>query len=208
MGIIPQALRAGGPAVLLLAFWAPVPAAEAPSATSAPTAPRAARSVHLHYPAPDGTLYYNEVTVEQSQRGTYFCVCGFSRGYFGIQELGDGRKVVLFSVWDPAGPGGEKQDPNAVEADRRVEVLTKGDGTRVRRFGGEGTGAQCFLDFPWETGRACKFLVQATTEKDKTIYSAWFCGQGEDKPAPSDTDRSWKHMATFRTGSRGEPLRG
>src|SRR5262249_46367966 len=42
----------------------------------------ACRSVHLGYPAPEGTAFYNEVTVEASAPGTYFMVCGWSKGYF------------------------------------------------------------------------------------------------------------------------------
>ena len=71
--------------------------------------PRAARSVHLGYPAPEAAVFYNELTVEQSVPGSYFMACGFSHGYFGIQELGDGKKVVIFSVWDPT----KGDDPNA-----------------------------------------------------------------------------------------------
>ena len=62
----------------------------------------ACRSVHLGYSAPVGTAFYNEVAVEQSADGTYFMVCGWSKGYFGMQELASGKKLVLFSVWDPA----------------------------------------------------------------------------------------------------------
>ena len=62
----------------------------------------ACRSVHLGYPAPEATAFYNEVTIEATAPGTYFMVCGWSKGYFGVQELGNGKKVVLFSVWDPA----------------------------------------------------------------------------------------------------------
>src|SRR5262245_57446977 len=54
----------------------------------------ACRSVHLQYPAPDGDAFYNEVTVAKSSEGTYFCVCGFSKGYYGIQELGNGKKLL------------------------------------------------------------------------------------------------------------------
>jgi hypothetical protein len=212
--LAPLLVLAGGAAALGVAT-ARAPGADAPAAPRAepPAAerPRAARSVHLHYPAPDGALYYNEVTVEQSQRGTYFCACGFNHGYFGMQELGDGKKVVLFSVWDPAERGGEKQDPNAVEADRRAQVLAHGEGTRVRRFGGEGTGAQCFLDFDWEPGRPCRFLVRATPEGDKTTYSAWFQGQPAEKSGEKPGEKSeptWHHMATYRTATKGEPLRG
>ena len=54
----------------------------------------ASRSVHLRYPAPDAAFFYNELTPLQSAPGTYFMACGFSDGYFGIQELANGRKVV------------------------------------------------------------------------------------------------------------------
>ena len=93
--------------------------------------PRAARSVHLHYPAPEGDVFYNEMVVEQSVSRSYFMACGWDTGYFGIQQLARGEeKVVLFSVWDPTGG----DDPNAVKAADRVEVLA---GRRVHaiRFG-------------------------------------------------------------------------
>src|SRR5262245_50158821 len=79
----------------------------------------ACRSVHLHYPGAEGQAFYNEVTVEQSAPGTYFCACGFHRGYFGIQELSNGKKVVLFSVWDSS----NQNDPARVPEERRVKVL-------------------------------------------------------------------------------------
>ena len=40
----------------------------------------------------------NAVSVETSAPGTYFCVAGFDHGYLGIQELGNGRTLVIFSV--------------------------------------------------------------------------------------------------------------
>jgi hypothetical protein len=104
----------------------------------------ACRSVHLRYPVPDGIAFYNELTVKQSAPGTYFMACGFDKGYFGIQDLADGRKLVLFSVWDP----GDQNDPKSVASDRQVKIMAKGEGVRVKRFGGEGTGAQCFVDLP------------------------------------------------------------
>jgi hypothetical protein len=108
----------------------------------------ACRSVHLHYPAPEGQAFYNEVTVNQSAPGTYFCACGFGRGYFGIQELASGKKLVLFSIWDP----GAQNDPKNVPEERRVKVLHLGDRVRVGRFGNEGTGAQSFFDYDWKPG--------------------------------------------------------
>src|SRR3954464_444540 len=88
------------------------------SLAGAGEAPRAARSVHLHFPAPEADAFYNELTVEQSVPGSYFMACGFGDGYFGIQELSGGRKVVLFAVWDPTkGDAAEK-----VPLEQRVEV--------------------------------------------------------------------------------------
>src|SRR5688500_4992225 len=84
----------------------------------------ACRSVHLGYPGPKGTAFYNELTVRASADGTYFMACGWSKGYFGIQELASGKKVVLFSVWDPAAG----DDPAKVAPDRRVRMLHQGEG--------------------------------------------------------------------------------
>lgn len=158
-------------------------------------APRAARSVHLHYPAPEATLFYNEATVEQSQRGSYFCACGFGHGYFGIQELGNGKKVVIFSVWDP----GTQQKASAVPEEQRVELLFQGEGVRIGRFGGEGTGGQSFFDYDWKIGETCRFLIRASVEGEKTAYDAWFSADGT---------AGWKHLATFRTRAGGDALKG
>src|SRR5690606_13287162 len=76
---------------------------------------RAARSVHWGWAAPDATLFYNEMIVDQSTTGSYFMACGWNTGYFGIQELGNGKKVAIFSVWDPS----KGDDPNAVTPEQR-----------------------------------------------------------------------------------------
>ena len=159
------------------------------------SSPRAARSVHLWYTAPKGMVYYNEVTVEKSVPGSYFCVCGFKHGYFGIQELGRGRKVVIFSVWDP----GRQDNPNAVAEDRRVKVLYEGEGVRIRRFGNEGTGGQCMYDYDWQVGGMYRCMVKATVEGDRTSYAAFF--YMPDK-------QEWKHLATFQTITGGDYLEG
>jgi len=166
------------------------------SATSPPAEKpvRAARSVHLAYQAPDAALYYNEVTVEQSQKGSYFCVCGFNHGYFGIQERND-DKVVIFSVWDP----GRQDNPNAVEEDRRVQMLYKDDAVKTGRFGGEGTGGQSFLTYDWKAGQTYKFLVAARNSDDRTEYAAYFYLNEESR---------WKHLVTFSTITGGDALKG
>ena len=158
--------------------------------------PRAARSVHLGYPAPDGELFYNEVTVEQSTAGSYFMACGWNTGYFGMQELrSPTNKVVIFSVWDPT----EGDDANKVSLEQRVEVLHEGAGVKVSRFGGEGTGGKSMWPYLWETNEICQFAVSATVAGDKTSYAGWFY---------DNRARTWRHLVTFRTRTGGKPLRG
>jgi hypothetical protein len=163
--------------------------------SSAAEAPRAARSVHLSYPAPDADLYYNEAVIERSTAGSYFMVCGWNTGYFGVQELADHRKVILFSVWDPT----RGDDPNAVKAEERVECLYQAPDVRVRRFGGEGTGGQCMGDFSWSLGETNRFAVTIAAAGDKTAYSGYVWLPRE---------RAWKKLVTFRTRTGGQPLRG
>ena len=176
--------------VLLLSVPSLVRAADAPEA-----GPRAARSVHLHYPAPDADAFYNEVTVERSVPGSYFMACGFRHGYFGIQELSAGRKVVLFSVWDAS----RGDDANKVPLEQRVEVLHQDPAVQVKRFGGEGTGGQSFFKYDWKTGETCRFFVRAKVDGQKTAYAAYFY---------LPTEKSWKHLVTFRTFTGGDRLNG
>jgi hypothetical protein len=162
-------------------------------ATTAP--PRAARSVHLRFPAPDAEVFYNEAVVEQSTGGSYFMVCGWNTGYFGIQEAADHHKVILFSVWDPT----KGDNPQAVKAEEQVECLYSAPDVRIRRFGGEGTGGQCMGDFAWTLGETNRFVVTGTVESNKTAYSGYVWLGGEQQ---------WKQLVTFRVRTGGLPLRG
>ena len=59
----------------------------------------AARSVHLSYACRETVaLFYNEVVVKESTPGSYFMVCGWSGGYFGIQQLEDPDDKVSLLV--------------------------------------------------------------------------------------------------------------
>src|SRR5262249_16422648 len=145
--------------------------------------------------APEGSAFYNELTVEKSADGTYFMACGFSMGYFGIQELANGKKVVLFSVWDPT----RGDDPNKVKEEQRVKVLHKGEGLRIHRFGGEGTGGQSFFDFDWKTGTTYRFYVTAKVDGQRTEYAGHFW---------LPEKKEWKHLVTFSTFTKGVSLKG
>jgi hypothetical protein len=150
--------------------------------------------VHLQYDAAESIAFYNEITVDQSAPGTYFSVCGWSGGYFGIQELADGRKLLIFSVWDSS-----QNDPEAVDEGARVKLLHKDDAVRTGRFGGEGTGGQSFYDYDWQMGTRYQFLVTAKAEGKRTAYAGYFY-------VPED--KAWKHLVTFSTITGGKVLGG
>ena len=157
---------------------------------------KACRSVHLAYTAPEGDLFYNEVSVDRSAPGTYFCSSGFRQGYFGVQELWNGKRLTIFSVWDP----GAQDNPNAVPAEKRVKLLAKGEKVRVGRFGGEGTGGQSFLDNAWKDGDLLRFLVSAKREgEDRITYTGWYSAPGLE---------GWQLVASFSTLSAKGLLSG
>ena len=147
--------------------------------------PRAARSVHLQWTAPECKAFYIEMVVKQSTSGSYFMACGWNGGYFGIQELGAGRKVAILSVWDIS----KGDNPNAVKHEDRVEVLHEGQGVRIKRFGGEGTGGQCMLDWPWDIGQTNRFLVRASSAGGKTAFAGFIFDPKKQE---------WRHLVTFR----------
>ena len=87
-----------------------------------------------------------------------------------IQLLLSVWQIVLFSLWDRGEHGDE---PGRVPQQDRVAVEDPRGNVRVERFGGEGTGAKLWADFPWEAGRKIKCLVQAEGRKCSTAYTAW-----------------------------------
>src|SRR5687767_6972376 len=157
----------------------------------------ACRSVHLGYRTEPGTAFYNELSVEESAEGTYFMACGWSKGYFGIQELATGKKLVIFSVWDPAAG----DNPATVPPEKRVKLLHKDDAVRVGRFGNEGTGGQSFLDYDWKVKETYRFLVTARADgAGRTAYTGHFF---------IPEQKAWKRLVTFSTLTpKGELLRG
>jgi hypothetical protein len=154
----------------------------------------ACRSVHLGYPAAEGVAFLNEITVDTSAPGTYFMACGWDKGYFGMQELGNGKKVVIFSVWDSG-----QNDPKAVADEQRVKLLHKDDRVRIGRFGGEGTGGQSFFDYDWKPGQTYRFLVTAKPNGQRTEYAGYVY---------LPEDKAWKHLVTFSTITGGKLLKG
>jgi hypothetical protein len=182
--------------LLWAGFLSSAPAAGVPESLATNKPPRAARSVHWGWTAPAGEAFYNEMVVEQSVPGSYFMAAGWNTGYFGIQELNaPTNKVVLFSVWDPT----RGDNPNAVPDEQQVELLHSDPDVRIKRFGGEGTGGQCMWKHLWQVGETNRFCLRASVDGEKTAYAAYYY---------LNDQRRWKHLATFRTRTKGSSLKG
>lgn len=154
----------------------------------------ACRSVHLGYPSQPGTVFYNEITIEQSAPGTYFMVCGWDKGYFGMQELANSKKLLIFSVWDS-----NQNDAKSVPEDKRTKLIFKDEKIRIGRFGGEGTGGQSFFDYDWKLNTTYRFMVASRENGDRTEYTGYFFHPESQR---------WKKLVTFSTITGGKPMRG
>ncbi|WP_435007472.1 DUF3472 domain-containing protein [Tundrisphaera lichenicola] len=174
---------------IVILCWGP-----APSRADEKLEGIACRSVHLGYPAPEGVAFSTEVEVLQSAPGTFVMACGWNKGYFGLQELADGKKLLLFSVWDS-----EQNDPKAVVEDRRTKLVEKDEKMRIGRFGGEGTGGQAFYDYPWEVGKTYRLMVASKVKGQRTEYSGYFFEPEQGR---------WKLLVTFSTVTGGKDLGG
>jgi hypothetical protein len=154
----------------------------------------ACRSVHLGYPADEATAFYNECRPVTSAPGTYFCVCGWDAGYYGIQELANDDKVLLFSVWDS-----KSDDPNAAPDAERVQVLHVDERVRVKRFGGEGSGGQSFFPLKWTLGENYRLLISLTRAENRAAYTNWLYEPEAKK---------WSNLVTFSVPSSKTTMRG
>lgn len=138
-------------------------------------------SVHLGFTAPASTEYfYSEVNVPVGQDpiGSYFMANGFNVGYFGMQVNSATERRVLFSVWDPPSGGS-------------TTLVRKGANVVTNGFGGEGTGGQSYLVYPWVAGHTYRFLTRAQPDGNgNTQYTSWF--------SDAATPATWNLIATWQ----------
>jgi hypothetical protein len=158
-------------------------------------------SVHLPYELPEGETieyFYNEVTVPEGRDpvGSYFMANGFGEGYFGMQVNGEKERRVLFSVWSPF----TTDNPKDIPADHKVELLAKGGEVRGGEFGGEGSGGQSYLLYPWKAGATYRFLNRVHPDgAGRSVYTAWFFAPETGK---------WRLIASFRRPKTDKWLTG
>lgn len=142
-------------------------------------------SVHLRPDLPAGNMeyFYSEVFVPDGQDviGSYFMCNGFGEGYAGIQVNSERERRVLFSVWSAY----RTDNPSLMgKYAPRLTRVNNQPGQRERftytKFGGEGSGGQSFLRYPWQAGKTYRMLtrVRPHPRQDKfpgsSLYKAWF----------------------------------
>jgi len=74
-------------------------------------------------------------------------------GYIGLQLVGNERKAI-FSIWDLPG-----------QPDSAIAVVAHGV-----RFGNEGEGAKCLIDFNWEAGREYCLQVASIETTSEGVF--------------------------------------
>jgi hypothetical protein len=153
-------------------------------------------SAHLRYfPAsgvvPEGgTAFYNEITVESSAPSTYFMTNGYSGGYYGIQELEDGRKIAIFSIFGP--------DRGSVPDDKLTSRVLYRIGYGDFVIHGEYAGGPSIrIPFDWEVGQT--YATMITNQPDDTpgnhaqIVTAWL------NTKPVGQKPNWLKLMTVKT---------
>jgi len=158
-------------------------------------------SDHLTYALPENMdirYFYNEVTVPEGEDklGSYFMADGFNNGYFGMQVNSPTERRVLFSVWSPY----TTDNPGDIPEDKRIVLLSKGEGVYTGEFGNEGSGGQSFLVYDWKPGTTYRFLLKGEpAENNHTDYTAYFY-------APEVGQ--WQLIASFRRPETSAYLTG
>lgn len=138
------------------------------------------------------TFIYGEVEVLFTAPATYFCPVqwqgGFGgAGYCGLQQQPNGRRNIIFSVWDTS----KKLLAKTVQAGR---------GVSANKFGHEGSGQWTTLDYPWKVGQIFRFVLtknQDMTDKN-TLTSMYFFDERNNK---------WKLQATISSPTNGDRVR-
>ncbi len=146
-------------------------------------------SVHLNYSLPEvpTEYFYSEVTIPSGNDvvGSYFMANGFGQGYFGIQVNSVDERRILFSVWSPF----QTDNPREIPKEERVTYLRRGENVKGSEFGGEGSGGQSYMVFPWKAETTYGFLTQIHPDgKGNSVFTSYFYDPEGDK---------WMLMASF-----------
>ncbi len=155
--------------------------------------------MHLRYETGgEVTSFYNEVEIAETHSSNYFMAIGFSGGYCGIQDLGNNKGMVIFSLWDDTRKAIRSQVPLLSQA----RSLRTGTDVQAVPFGGEGVGISARLSYDWKQGDKFQFYIDTEVVDDRTIYKVYFAKLAEGYPA------DWQLIAEMDRPAKGVRLNG
>jgi hypothetical protein len=126
--------------------------------------------VQLDYPGRNIAAFYNDIIVENSDRGTTFVVCGWNSVDFGLFEQDDRKRVVLlrFPITDASDKDAEKE--TKVTFTHPEARLTEKDGvTEIR------------LTIDWKESRPYRFLVSCDSVDGEMKFNTFFFHERHEK---------------------------
>lgn len=101
---------------------------------------------------------------------------GDGGGYCGMQSSPQGKNYI-FSLWDP----------NTTNKEITADYI--GDGTTVKKFGGEGTGLQSFnYKISWKPNEWYSFVTRIWNINEKSYYGFWIFDHKNE---------TWYHIVTM-----------
>lgn len=151
------------------------------------------RSIHLAY---DGAAFPAGMmsvmaTPEATVPGTFVCLMSFTGGCCGLQELNDGRRILVFNVWDSGEPFNFSAHPEEIGDLSRTKVLANHPDAVISRSGEQGSGAKAVLEYPWEVGKPVRMALTCAPYGDyRTVYTCWLWDGGAE---------AWVRLAAFAT---------
>lgn len=148
-------------------------------------------SVHFRYcnkSVPEAEWAVSDLTVPEGSDivGSFFCPLDFESGFFGIQNISDSERWVLFSIWNSVTPDSKR----CVSANSRARLVGKDSAAFVKTIEDNGYVLQCYLKYNWKVGVTYRFALHAEhVIPDATDYSAYFFDPEKEK---------WHYIATIR----------
>jgi len=154
-----------------------------------------------------------DITVTHSTNGTYFMTVGWAPGgYSGIQQSGatpswaPSSKNFICSMWDTNTDNhgnAEGGTPSYSYVDELNEEADVGGqvGVTNRNFGGEGTGQQITIDYPWAIGDTTTAFIRGTRKDADT--NEWCVESGLAPPGKEEV-----FLARFCRKSPEDVLKG
>ncbi|MDO5737829.1 MAG: DUF3472 domain-containing protein [Eubacteriales bacterium] len=115
----------------------------------------------LNYQSPYyGSIIQAEWKCTKEERGSYWAPLTWDEGYCGFQKLGDGSRVVIFSLWDLADG-------------TRAEFINTKNTYYHGVFDNEDCGVQMIAKYPWFENKWYTIRVQEWHFNGETYLACW-----------------------------------